>query len=238
MQSAESNSNASVHFVGGEKGGVGKSLTARVLAQYFIDKNLPFKGYDTDKSHGTFMRFYSGYASPVVIDRYEALDAVIETAAHAKERVLLDLAAQSFTSLANWMDDSDVANVASEIGLNIVYWHVMDAGRDSVDLLRTLLQRFSNRLRLIVVLNEVRGGEFEMLKASGLLDQLNSHDSSIVRVRKLSDETLHKIDQFNTSFWAASQSTENGVTGLAMFERQRVKIWLQRIYEQLDTLSL
>jgi len=27
----------SLNFIGGEKGGVGKSVTARVLAQYFID---------------------------------------------------------------------------------------------------------------------------------------------------------------------------------------------------------
>ncbi|CUB04628.1 nucleotide-binding protein [Marinomonas fungiae] len=48
-----------VHFVGGEKGGVGKSMTARLLAQYYIDKELPFLGFDCDASHGTFSRFYS-----------------------------------------------------------------------------------------------------------------------------------------------------------------------------------
>ena len=37
-----------IHFIGGEKGGVGKSLVARILAQYFIDKNLSFQGFDTD----------------------------------------------------------------------------------------------------------------------------------------------------------------------------------------------
>ena len=31
-----------VHFIGGEKGGVGKSMTARVLAQYYIDHERPF----------------------------------------------------------------------------------------------------------------------------------------------------------------------------------------------------
>src|SRR4051794_37940412 len=31
-----------VHFVGGEKGGVGKSVVARLLCQYCIDKKLPF----------------------------------------------------------------------------------------------------------------------------------------------------------------------------------------------------
>ena len=29
-----------IHFIGGEKGGIGKSLLARVLAQHFIDVGL------------------------------------------------------------------------------------------------------------------------------------------------------------------------------------------------------
>ncbi len=40
---------ATLNFIGGEKGGVGKSVAARVLAQYFIDKGLPFTGFDTDR---------------------------------------------------------------------------------------------------------------------------------------------------------------------------------------------
>ena len=54
-----------IHFIGGEKGGVGKSLVSRVLAQYFIDRGLPFLGFDTDRSHGALLRFYGDYASPV-----------------------------------------------------------------------------------------------------------------------------------------------------------------------------
>lgn len=72
---------AQIHFIGGEKGGVGKSLVARVLAQYLIDHEHPFLGFDTDRSHGALMRFYAGYASPVVVDKYESLDAIVEAAA-------------------------------------------------------------------------------------------------------------------------------------------------------------
>ena len=46
-----------IHFIGGEKGGVGKSLMARLLAQYMIDHELTFLGFDTDRSHGALMRF-------------------------------------------------------------------------------------------------------------------------------------------------------------------------------------
>ena len=69
-----------IHLIGGEKGGVGKSVVARLLAQHFIDHNLAFTGFDTDRSHGALMRFYKDYASPVLVDRFEALDAIVERA--------------------------------------------------------------------------------------------------------------------------------------------------------------
>ena len=98
---------ANIHFVGGEKGGVGKSLMARVLAQYMIDRNIPFLGFDTDRSHAALLRFYPGYASAVVVDRYDALDAIVEAAVQVPERrILVDLAAQTHEPLVKWMDDS------------------------------------------------------------------------------------------------------------------------------------
>jgi hypothetical protein len=138
-----------IHFIGGEKGGVGKSLVARVLAQYFIDHDLSFLGFDTDRSHGALMRFYSGYASPVLVDRYEALDAIMEAAVEQPQRrILVDLAAQTHDPLVRWMDDSGVLNLADEMNVKIHYWHVMDSGKDSVDLLRKLLDRFGTSLNL------------------------------------------------------------------------------------------
>ena len=41
-----------IHLIGGEKGGVGKSLVARLLAQYMIDNSIEFLAYDSDRSHG------------------------------------------------------------------------------------------------------------------------------------------------------------------------------------------
>ena len=159
---------ATIHFIGGEKGGVGKSLTSRVLAQYMIDRNIPFLGFDTDRSHGALMRFYSGYASPVVMDRYEALDVIVEAAAEQPERrILVDLAAQTHEPLVKWMDDAGVIGMAEEMGMTIHYWHVMDAGKDSVDLLQKLLDRFGTGLKYVLVRNQIRGNDFSVLEQSG-----------------------------------------------------------------------
>jgi len=219
-----------IHFIGGEKGGVGKSLIARVLAQYFIDSNLPFHGFDTDKSHGALLRFYSDFSSAIVPDRHDSLDPVIEGAlADPQQRILVDLAAQTQQSIANWIEDSGVLDFAAEQGITLTWWHVMDAGRDSVDLLRKWLDQFGDRLKLVLVLNEIRGDRFDILEASG---------ASVISLRRLSDATMQKIDRQSASFWAALNRADDAGTGLGLLERQRVKVWLQRVYGEFGKLGL
>jgi hypothetical protein len=223
-----------VHLIGGEKGGVGKSLVARLLAQHFIDQELPWVGFDTDRSHGSLMRFYTDYASPVLVDRYEALDKIIESAVEQPgRRVLVDLAAQTHDPLVKWMDESGVLDMADLSGLVLQYWHVRDAGGDSVDLLERLLDRFGQRLHYVLVLNELRGDDFGMLERSGQLDRALGLGARTVRIRRLHDAVVQKIDARNASFWSARNLTGLDGPGLGLMERQRLKMWLAHASSEL-----
>ncbi len=227
---------ANIHFIGGEKGGVGKSLVSRLVAQYLIDKELPFLGFDTDRSHGALLRFYSGFASPVLVDRYEALDSIIEAAVEQPERrILVDLAAQTHDPLVKWMDESGVLDMAAESGFTITYWHVMDSGRDSVDLLKKLLNRFGARLNYVLVRNQMRGDDFGMLEQSGEQDRAIGFGAHVVTIKHLSDSIIQKIDASSSSFWAAQHDADKSRTGLGMMDRQRLKMWLRDAYQQIDT---
>jgi hypothetical protein len=228
-----------IHLVGGEKGGVGKSLVSRLLAQYFIDHNLPFVGFDTDRSHGTFMRFYAGYASPMTVERYEALDAIIESAIdHPGRRVLVDLAAQTHAPLVKWMDESGVLDLADVSDLAIYYWHVMDAGKDSVDLLKKLLDRFGRRLQYVLVLNQLRGDDFSQLESSGELERAIALGARHITIRRLHDSVAQKIDAANMSFWAARNTSAGDGSSLGLMERQRLKLWMNHAYAELDPLKI
>jgi hypothetical protein len=223
-----------IHLIGGEKGGVGKSLVARLLAQYFIDHSIPFLGFDSDRSHGALLRFYAGYASAVVIDRYESLDAIVESATEQPERrVLVDLAAQTQEPLTRWMDESQLLEVSPELGLRIRYWHVMDSGRDSVELLQRLLDRYGQRLSYVIVQNQLRGDDFDILKSSGQLERAKQLNAQFVAIKRLQEAAMTKIDAYSSSFWAASQGDEKGPGRLGILERQRVKTWLANSYEAL-----
>jgi len=69
------------------------------------------------------------------------------------------------------MDDSGVLETAEELGVSFCYWHVMDSGKDSVDLLKKLLARFGTRLNYVLVLNQLRGESFDIFDQSGEREQ-------------------------------------------------------------------
>ncbi len=225
---------ASFNLIGGEKGGVGKSVMARLVAQYFIDRDLPFVGFDTDRSHATFRRFYADFASPVVVDDFASLDAVAEAAVAAPDRqILVDLAAQTLAPLQRWCEDSGLFELLGEAGLPVRFWHVMDDGMDSVAMLERLVTTFGRSVSYVVVLNHGRGADFAAFHASAAKRLALDHQATIIELRRLHEGSMRKIDLHDASFWAAI-NVRSGDQQLGLLERQRVKIWLGRVYEDLD----
>jgi len=230
---------ATIHLIGGEKGGVGKSVVARLLAQYLIDHDKPFTGFDTDRSHGALLRYYAGYASATVIDNYQSLDAIVETAASQPDHhILVDLAAQTFQPLARWIDESGVLELAAELGITLCYWNVMDSGKDSVDLLGKLLDKYGTRLHYIGVLNQLRDDNFSILENSGIKQQALAAGAKFITLKKLHAPAMTKIDSKSYSFWAATHKDPDNANGLGLLERQRVKMWLDHAYKEFKSIGL
>lgn len=232
----------SLNFIGGEKGGVGKSVTARVLAQYFIDKGRAFTGFDTDRSHTSFSRFYADYASPVVVDTYEGLDMIVgefeEPSTDGKTpSVIVDLAAQTATPLSRWIRDSDLISLMAEMGVTVNFWHLADAGKDSVELLDRLINTYGAGPNYIVVKNQGRGSDFKQLEGSDAMKKALALGARVITLANLHEASMRKIDRQNASFWAATHVT-SGPDALGMLERQRVKTWLKGTYAVFDSLPL
>src|SRR6202044_2200006 len=127
-----------------------------------------------------------------------------------------DLAAQTQQSLTNWMDESQLLGLAPELGLHIRYWHVMDSGKDSVDLLQRLLDRYEQRLSYVIVQNQLRGDDFPILRASGQLERAQGFGAAVISIKRLQDATVAKIDANSSSFWAASQTDDKSGAKLGL----------------------
>ena len=220
-----------IHFVGGEKGGVGKSVLARLLAQYHIDRELPFTAFDTDRSHGALLRFYGGYSRPIMLDEFESADQLMEAALETDQDVLVDLAAQTSLPLHRWIDQNDLLALADEEQVPVVFWHVLDDGADGIALLGNLLDRYNSAASYVVVRNYGRGKDFSAFDASAARAGADTLGAVVIDLPDLHAATMRKIDHGNASLWAAAHTKD---VGLGLMDRQRVKVWTNRVYRQLD----
>lgn len=223
-----------LHFIGGEKGGVGKSFTARLLAQYMVDHNLPFVGFDTDRSHATFSRFYGQFIRAIDPDKLETLDQIVAFAeANPSHHILVDLAAQTSAKQKRWAQETNLYALMHELGYETFHWHVMDESVDSVLLLdRELRALQAERLHWVLVENQGRGADFENFEPSEVYRRALQAGARIVRLAPLSPRLAQKIDFNNYSFWAAAHSQQC----MTFAERQRVKVWLDNAYRQVQAL--
>jgi hypothetical protein len=225
-----------IHFIGGEKGGVGKSVVARLLAQYWIDRGLPFAGVDSDASHGALLRHYGDYSQFVDLRTNDGADQILDRALGADRRVLVDLPAQSAAALDAWLTGANVIALARELGAPITFWHVCDGGFASVMQLDKALDRYTNQVSHIVVRNHARSKDFSQLEASPAMHKLRALSGAIVDLPELEATSMYKIDSAGLSYWAGAHVKE-GETALKPLERERVKLWLGRAYAELDKLG-
>jgi hypothetical protein len=128
-------------------------------------------------------------------------------------------------------------SLAPELGLHIRYWHVMDSGKDSVDLLQRLLDRYEQRLSYVIVQNQLRGEDFGILKKSGQLERAQGWGAPVIAIKRLQEATVTKIDANSSSFWAASQSEDKSGVRLGLLEKQRLRSWLKSAYEEIGRVK-
>jgi len=84
------------------------------------------------------------------------------------------------------------------------------------------------------VLNEVRGGDFRILDASGEKERALGLGASIVHIKRLHEVSMIKIDAGSVSFWAVANRGDGDTSGLRLLERQRVKVWLRQSFAEIE----
>lgn len=225
-----------VHLVGGEKGGVGKSVVARVLTQWCIDRGHPFAAADADVSHGTLSRAYGDFSQRVDLSDFASADEIMDRALGAERRVIVDLPAQSARALEAWLAAGDVLRFARDSGVRLTLWHVSDGGFDSVKDLERVLERFGSSLGYVVVRNFGRARDFRQLEESPARRRLDELGGNVLDLPELDPATMFAVDESGASLWSAAHRGE-GEGILRPMERQRVRRWLDQCYGALDSLG-
>ena len=155
---------ARIHLIDGEKGGVGKSLFARVMVQYAIDKKLEHFLVDADMTNQDVKRFYN-YAVDAefseALNKGDKADIIFELARN--KPVIVNLPANVFPHVKSWIKKGRLLEVADKYGVDVCKWFVCDGGFESIDLFYQSMNLYKDTMLHVFVRNYGKTDDWSFL---------------------------------------------------------------------------
>jgi len=156
----------SIHIVMQGKGGVGKSVIARLLQEYMISERRPFIGFDADPVNQTFAAHGNAFVTAVdLLDDSriipERFDSLMESIFFNDDKtVILDTGASSFLPFMEYFSKNKITDVLQEEGFEVFIHTVVTGATSAKDTILGFLQlvkRFSDTSNVIVWENSYFG---------------------------------------------------------------------------------
>jgi hypothetical protein len=240
------NDETTVHLSLQGKGGVGKSLVASVLVQYFLARGKSVHAMDTDPVNHTLAQYKELDVQSLELLRdggvdQRKFDVLLERLLTESGIFVVDSGAATFIPLWFYMLENRVPDSLQKAGRRLVVHSVITGGQALADTLSGFDQ-VAETMRdrgVVVWLNEyfgyVRqaGSEF----ADMAVYKKNQHTllGSVAIVRRNPDTFGRDIEEMIASKLTFGEALRNGQ--FSIMAKQRLKIVRDDLFEQLDALE-
>ena len=232
---------ADIHFLGGEKGGVGKSFVCRTLADFHIEREIDFALFDSDRTQPDVLKIYRSKVgargaifseSPRHVD---SANAIITTAVDDDRRVLVNLPGNSLKPLLAWMDKSNFVDTVEEAGGKFYYWFVCSAGVGSMEMFGQTVSAFDDRVEHIFVKNFGMSEDWESFdKDDELQELLKQRDVKVIDFPAfIGNYHRNQIRKLGLTFLEGRERKEFKSVG-----RQRARSFIDEAFAQFDSLGV
>ncbi len=177
--------NNSVFYVGGSKGGVGKSLFSFALVDYLLSKDKNVLLVDTDTDNPDVYKAHKDLRLDNLVCRMNSLDDadgwadLLDTVQKYPEHIVaINAAARTKTSTASYGDI--MIGALAEMNRELTAFWIINRHRDSVELLHSFQEAFPD-IRLHVCRNLYFGeaGRFELYNSSKAREQVEQKGKTL-----------------------------------------------------------
>jgi hypothetical protein len=240
--------NASVHLSLQGKGGVGKSLVAAILVQYFLSKGQEVQAVDTDPVNQTLSQYKDLDVQSLRLMRggtvdQRKFDILLERLLTESGTFVIDSGASTFIPLWHYMLENRVVESLATAGRRLVVHSVITGGQalgDTLSGFNAVAQTCCDA-SVVVWLNEYFGA-IEDDKGTRFRDMKVSwkHASKILGavciLRRTQDTFGRDVEEMIAAKMTFEEALRDG--RFSLMAKQRLKIVRDSLFEQLDTLNL
>ncbi len=225
-----------IHLVDGEKGGVGKTMFARTLVQWFIDNQITFRAAEADRSNSDLMSTYTSHTQLVIVSENERLsgktDGLFQMAAQCP--VVVDLPAQAFRPISDWIERNDLIAAGAEHGIAIAKWFVSNGSYTSIKQFEQTLKHFKHAIPHVLVRNLYARDDWSAIDAEPeFRAMLEKYRVKVIDLPKLNYDERDLIDEYRLSFGAALEGDK-----LTVLQKTRVRKFLKAVYGAIEATGL
>ena len=220
----------------GEKGGVGKTTVARVIADFLNARKATFRAFDAEGSTGQLLRFHSSETAAVAVDNAASIAPVLDYVMEpgGKRLALVDLGARSGEEVKNWLYRGGALEEAeaSRLGITVVY--VLGGAVDSVGHLKECFGALGRDVNYVIVKNYGVAGKFDVYDQSNVRKDLLSVGAREIAFPSLDGSVYQSVDRASIAFSAFADG-QNGNFGFT--ERRYCRTWLRECFTALEEVA-
>ena len=245
--STPSANGSAIHLSLQGKGGVGKSLVASLLAQYFMCRGHDVRCLDTDPVNQTLSQYRGLQVEHVKLLRdggidQRGFDALMETILTEAGTFVVDNGASTFIPLWNYILENNVIGMLRDSGKKLYVHTVVTGGQALADTLKgfkSLAESTEDRI-IIVWVNEYFGRVERDGKEFGDMAVYRENEQKVfgsIAIPKRNQDTFGRdVEEVVSRKLTFQEAITSG--DFTIMTRQRLKVVQREIFEQLDSLGL
>jgi hypothetical protein len=204
-----------VHLIGGEKGGTGKSWVARVLHHSLAHRNQIFHGIESDASSSIYRNIYDdARLLPLTMPQTAVAMADEAFKLALMGDVVINLPPQAHQHLRYWVEQFYVNAQAQKRDISIKQWWISDGEDESLQLFLNSLQTYGNDFQYVFVKNHGRSRNWDYFERHQEIQAaIHHYQVPLVEFPVLAEMRRLYINHHRLTFAKALQVQEFGLVG-------------------------
>ena len=230
-----------VVLIGADKGGVGKTTVARTLLDYFADRQVSARAFDTEVPRGTLKRFHPDVTDVVDInhvpDQMRIFDTVNSTDATVS---LIDVRAGLLSPTLRALRNIGFIEAAKKGHITFVLFHILGPSIASLDEIAETAAYLGDG-KYLMVKNFINNTHFfEWDKATHAAYFKRIPDAVEITIPKLTEMATEQVELASVPFatFIANKKQGGDPASYSFVLRGYVHHWLGNVWAEYDRVGL
>jgi hypothetical protein len=215
-------------IVGADKGGVGKTVVARTVLDYFKAQGVEARAIDTQMPQGNLKRFHPDVTEVIDLSSSDGQIKVFDSLS-ASPVTVIDIQAGLLTPTLTLLSEIGLLSMVEDGKMNVTVMHVIGSTVQSLSEIEGAAKVLTGSRHFIVKNHTNDAAFFAGLTVS--TDALKT-GTALIDIAKLDERATEYVEEAATSF------ADYAKTGGSFVMKGKVGHWLKGVFAQYDASKL